>query len=213
MQNNTSKTIKFFFNRFKHGMILYTIRNLLGKFGFDVRPFYTIVENIGADCTFDINADYGDFKIKKLQKDEIKKALALTRIKYDLDKVLNDIAGGHICLGLFKDDTLLSYMFVDFGPTITYTSYSIRLEEKEAYALNMYTFEQHRGKNYSVILRKRSGAYLNDIGILRLYSIVSYFNRPSLNVHAKIGAKRKSLTIYINLLGVLRRLYSFKISS
>ncbi|MGB5359796.1 MAG: GNAT family N-acetyltransferase [Eudoraea sp.] len=189
--------IKWFWNILKNGLFLFGVRNRLARIGFDIDPFYWVLEG---DLTCEspkIKGDPSAYEFTQLNAEEI------TSIKKKIHG--NDDAAGlpnfhdqQICIGLEYKGEVAAFMIIELND-FNYNRKKFHLKENEAYLFHMYTFEAHRGKNLAPYLRYQSYLMLKDMGRNRIYSITQFFNKSSKRFKKKLNARHLQLFMYIIL--------------
>ncbi len=182
--------------RFRYGLVLFSLRNLLAKIGVDIEPYYWFLEEKNACDEPIIKDDINDYTIDYVGIEEVRlmdKTMGLNG-KVMVEAMLN----GQLCIGLRHKGTMASLLSIEPNDFI-HQHRHFTLEEHAAYLLNVYTFRAYRGKNLAPYLKYHSFKLLEKYDIDKLYSINSYFNTSSLKVKKKMGARKLKLYLYVEL--------------
>ncbi|MGI9547349.1 MAG: GNAT family N-acetyltransferase [Flavobacteriaceae bacterium] len=199
--------LKLIKSRFRHGLVLYTVRNFLPRFGLDIDPYYIELEGLdlcGLPTLKDDKDSYtlrniGDRHFMELYETLGWKTLMLQK----------SFEGPHQCMGLFRKKELAALMVIRLE-YFTLKGKKFELKNNEAFLENMYTYEAFRGRNLAPFLRYRCYQHLRDQGQDVCYSVTQYFNQSSLNFKKKLNAKHLHLYFYLGLFRKFRWNYLLK---
>lgn len=199
MERNSGRfyRIHWFLNILRNGLLLYGLRNRLARIGLDFDPFYWVLE---ADTKCNpplIKGNPEEYSFEYIDIEEIK-TIGKSRRGLPEEELLRGYQEGQICIGLRHKKELAAYMFIELND-FNYNRKRIELKDNEAYLLNMYTFEAHRGKNLAPYLRYQSYQLLKEMGKENIYSISAYFNKSTIRFKSKLKAKHQKLYLYIIL--------------
>lgn len=190
--------VKLIWNRIRHGMFIYSLINLLTRFGLDLGPYIWVQEGVSEIEPPVIRGSSDGFSLQYLNLDEVKEISKLSS-GANVEKNVNYILNGQKCIGLKKGEEIAAYMFIEFNDFV-FCGRNFPLKNNEVYLLNMYTFEAFRGKNIAPYLRNESYKLLGEQGIDTFYSITDYFNKASIKFKKKLKAKNLKLYFYIRLI-------------
>lgn len=185
-------------DRIRHGMFLYSVRNLLTRFGLDIAPYFWVLEGketIPAPMVRGM--DQSKLKLSYLDIEDVKK-ISILSSGANLEENVKNFKNGQKCIGLWDEKEIAAYMFIEFNDFV-YQGRTFQLKPNEAYLLNMYTFDSYRGKNIAPFLRFESYRLLKEQGVDTTYSITNYFNTASIRFKKKLKAKNIKLYMYIKL--------------
>ncbi len=206
-KQNRNYTLSLIRNRFKNGLVLYSLRNLLTRTGIDIDLYYWVKEG-HADYVIPRSRDKEtryNFEILGVKDIEAMRSLRMRSNKFEMVK---GIKRGQKCVAFKDGDKVAALMFIEYNDIII-NNKKIQLDEDEAYLLNMYTMNDYRGRNLAPLLRHRSYELLKAEGITKIYSVTEYFNNSSRKFKEKLNAENVSLYF---CLGLFRKKYwTFKL--
>lgn len=209
-ESNRYYRIQLIFKRLRHGMILFSIRNLLSRTGIDIEAYYWVKEGSKAILPPLIKGNLSDYEVKNLSYEETRSALKISSgMQHHLENLKTKFENGQSCIALTHDDKVVAYMFIETKDFILRHKL-FKLKENEAYLLNMYTFETFRGQNYAPYLRYKSYQLLKKQGIEHIYSISAYFNKSSIKFKRKLNAINLKLYLSIELFNIFSKTFLLK---
>ncbi len=183
-------------NRIKNGLFLFTLKNFLSRLGMDIDPYYWDKEGLN-QCTEPIIKDASsNYKVVIVEADEI--GIMNNIMGMDSTELKKDIQNGELCLGIKQKDEIVAVVFAKFNDFI-YKNRTFKLGSNQAYILNLYTFESHRGKNLAPYLRYQCYLVLKEKGVDKIFCITSFFNKSSLRSNKKLNIKHVILFLHIGL--------------
>jgi hypothetical protein len=194
--------------KFKHGLVLQSIRNLLTKVGINIAPYYWVQEGLTETEEPQINGNVSDYTLGFLEPDDLKK-IAASIPGYSADALLADLKAGHLCLGLKYKSEIASFMWINLKDC-SYMPVKIILNSDEAYLTSMYTVESFRGKNLAPYLRYKSYEILKKMGRNKIYSVSEFFNSAAIRYKEKLNAKNLKLVFYLRLFKKLKWSFTLK---
>ncbi len=181
--------------KFRHGLVLFSIRNILASYGLDFGPYYWVQEGTSDIDPPKIKDDESKYTLRSLGVHEIGVMETISGV--ELDKLKKGLLEGRMqCIGLLCEEKVAALMFIEFG-TIENRKRKFVLKDNEAYLSNMYTFHAFRGKNLAPYLRYKSYVLLRERGIDTFYSITACWNKSSHRFKKKLGAQPKELLLSI----------------
>ena len=182
--------------RIRHGLFLFTLRNILTRTGLDFDPYYWFQEIENSCEEPKIRGNIKDYEIVYISSDEIK---IMDKIRgFNAQKLEHNMNKGQLCIGLKHNREIASLLFVELH-NFEYKNRFFELEKHAAYLLNLYTFDAYKGKNLAPYLKYHCFKLLEKYEIDKLYSIISYFNTSSLKVKKKLRARKLKLYLYVGL--------------
>lgn len=199
MEVNKSKSykIQWLLNILRNGLFMYGVRNRLARIGLDFDLFYWVKE-ADLDCKPPlIRGNPVEYPFEYIDIEEII-SIGKSRRGLSEEELLRGYQKGQICIGLRHNKDIAAYMFIELND-FNYNRKRFELKDNEAYLLNMYTFEAHRGKNLAPYLRYLSYQLLREMGRDTIYSISAYFNKSTIRFKSKLNAKHQKLYLYIIL--------------
>ncbi|NND52624.1 MAG: hypothetical protein HKN54_09455 [Flavobacteriaceae bacterium] len=188
-------SFKLFWQLLKHGLFLQALRYGLAKIGIDIMPYYWVQEEVIPTDEPKIKDDNEQFIFKPLDEDEINFILNNSD-SINEQKIRQSLAVGQECVGLINNDNIAAYMFLDLN-NFTFKKRTFNLKGNEAYLLNMFTFNDYRGKNLAPYLRYCCYRYLENRNINVKFSISNYFNKSAIKFKKKLNSK--PLKLYMNI--------------
>ena len=191
--------LKLIWHRIRHGLILYSLRNLLLRIGLDIGPYYLELEGMDRCAEPPLRDDASLYQLSDV--DDLIVLELYETLGWNTRELKATFELPHRCIGLYRDKDLAAFMVIQLQYFII-KGKRFELKENEAYLENMYTYESFRGKNIAPYLRYQSYNILHDQGRQVCYSVTEYFNRSSLNFKKKLNAKH--LKLYLHL-GFFRR--------
>lgn len=189
--------VQWFLNILRNGLLLYGIRNRMARIGLDFDPFYWVLEADSKCSEPLIKGNPKEYAFEYIDIEEIK-SIGKSKRGLKEEELLRGYQDGQICIGLRHNKEIAAYMFIELN-NFNYNRKKFKLKKNEAYLLNMYTFESHRGKNLAPYLRYLSYQLLSDLGKDTVYSISAYFNKSTIRFKKKLNAKHQKLFLYIIL--------------
>ena len=195
-------------NKFKHGLVLHSIRNQLARIGIIITPYYWVQEGMNPADTPEIPGVISDYKVEFIEFEEIMAIRENVRT-YSLDGLLSYFKAGKKCLGLKYKNEITSFMFIDLS-ACKFLSMDFPLQSDEAYLTHMYTMESFRGKNLAPYLRCKSYELLKSMGRERIYSVSVYFNSAAIRYKDKLKARNLKLILYLELFKRLKWSFTLK---
>ncbi|MBD0849687.1 hypothetical protein HPE63_03325 [Maribacter arenosus] len=169
----------------------------MAKIGLDFDLFYWVKE-ADSECEQPlIKGNPEEYSFEYIDIVEIK-SIGKSRRGLPEEELLRGYQEGQICIGLRHNKDIAAYMFIELND-FNYNRKRFKLKENEAYLLNMYTFELHRGKNLAPYLRYLSYQLLHEMGRDTIYSISAYFNKSTIRFKSKLNAKHQKMYLYVIL--------------
>lgn len=182
--------------KFKYGLVWYSIRNILAQCGLDMLAYYWVVEDkvmVDIPKIKDQESNYG---LRYLKREEL---VVMDQISgVNVEALQLQLDEGAECIGLVNGDVIAAVMFIEYG-TIIFKKRRFELKSNEAYLSNMYTFNAHRGKNLAPYLRYQSYLLLRERGYNTFYSVTAYWNKSSVKFKEKLGAIPQALYLHVGL--------------
>lgn len=197
--------ISWLWNILRHGLFLHGLTNRLKKIGIILTPYYWVEEGIFGNEPPQIKGDSSTFKSRKLSLEEVKEA-GKKIAPENKDDMVKGFENGQIYLGLIQNKDIAACMAIELNDFM-FNKKLYRLEQNEAYLLNMWTFNSYRGKNLAPYLRYQSYLLLNEMGRNKTYSLSAFFNKSTLKFKKKLKAKNLKLFLAVNLFNKYHRLF------
>lgn len=194
-EKNKLYIVYFIWNRIQNGLFIFSARNLLARFGFDVGAYYLVQEAIIKCPPPKIKGNFDDYKLKFLTIEDAKE---IDNTLGPSSKLVRTLKNGQLGIGLKYNDQLASHMTIKLND-FEVKHRPFKLKDNEALLLNMYTYESFRGKNLAPYLRYESYKFLKKQGRDTFYSISDYFNKSTIKFKDKLKAKPLKLYFYIIL--------------
>lgn len=196
LENKRHYRLNLIVNRAKNGLILFSIRNLLMRIGINIGPYYWVREGFYPIQEPIIKLNPDECKVAYLDLKDMEE-IRKTRTSFGSD-FTSSLKNGQKCLGLKYNGEIAAFMFIQFNGFI-FQQRTFSFMKNEAYLLNMYTYNNFRGKNLAPYLRYHSYELLKKDGIDTVYSITMYFNKSAIKFKKKLKAKNNKLYLYITL--------------
>jgi len=114
------------------------------------------------------------------------------------------LSRGQRCYGLRIDGELVGYCWMD-PQRCSFPAEDFTLPPGAAYAFDIYTVPSRRGENLAARLNALFHARMLDEGVDTMYSVVDYYNLPSLRFASKIGVRPLHLALYLRIFGLYQR--------
>lgn len=184
-------------NRLRHGLILFTLRNVLMRLGLNISPYYWVQEGLNNIEEPKIKGNPEDYPISYFDRNDILE-ISKTKTAYKPEVLLNEYDKGKKCIGIKYDGEIAAFMFIQFDDVNIYKR-TFELKNNEAYLELMYTYNEFRGRNLAPYLRYCCYELLRKEKKNNLYSISAYFNRPAQKFKKKLNAKNLALYVYIEV--------------
>lgn len=185
-------------NRFKHGMILFTVRNLLMRLGINIFPYYWVQEGAENIEEPKIKGDPIDYPISYFDRNDILE-IAKTKTAYKPEVLLSQFDKGNKCIGLKHKGEIAAFMYVQFDDVHINKKRVFKLKNDEVYLELMYTYNEFRGRNLAPYLRYKCYKLINRERNNKIYSISAYFNNPAQKFKKKLKARNLALYVYIEI--------------
>ncbi|MEZ4792493.1 MAG: hypothetical protein R2783_03210 [Gelidibacter sp.] len=179
----------------RHGLFLQGLRHVIAKIGIDIMPYYWVEEEATRSKMPIIRTENQDFLFKSLNGQDIDSILAKSDA-LNQEKINKSVADGQECVALVHNGDVAAYMFVELKD-FTFKNRLFKIQQNEAYLLNMYSFDDFRGKNLAPYLRYLCYRYLEEKGITKKYSISNYYNKSAIRFKEKLNSK--PLKLYLNI--------------
>ncbi len=188
--------LKLIWYRIKHGLILFSLQNLLFRLGIHVCPYFIDLESKDFADRPVLKDDPNEYSLKEVSESDIRRTFEV--VGWTTEKLDQSFQQDHKCIGIVKGGEVAAVM------TIQLESYVVRgrrfeLQNNEAYLENMYTYEAHRGKNIAPYLRYLSYELLSEMGREVCYSSTDYLNRSSRRFKQKLGVRHHQLYLYLRI--------------
>lgn len=195
-ENQNTSALKRYYDIVKSGLFLFGLRNRLANIGIDINPYYWVEEEYRRCQVPKIKDDASKYTLKYLTIDEVR---SITR-QYNTysEDIIKGLEKGQLCVGLEYEGEIACYTFIELND-FEIKKQSFKLKPNEAYLLNMWTFQKHRGKNLAPYLRYQTYRILEERGVNTKYSITQYFNKSSIKFKNKLNSKNHYLYLSIVL--------------
>lgn len=184
-------------NKFRYGLVLQSIRNMLTKIGIVITPYYWIKENIPYTAIPEIKGSISEYSVEFLEEKDMR-VLSENARGYSEAEFMTRLRDGNLCLGLKHNDEVVTFMWI-FLKRCDFMPVNIPLKRNEVYVSDMYTMEPYRGKNLAVYLRYRSYPIIREMGRDTIFSVTEYFNTSAMKYKKKLNPTNLNLVLYIKL--------------
>jgi hypothetical protein len=195
------RTLGLIRQKFKYGLVWYSIRNILAQLGLDILLYYWVVEGKIAVSAPPIKDREARYSLRYLRREELEVMNQISGVNAETMQLQMD--EGAECVGMVCDDVIAAVMFIEYG-TIVFKKRRFELKSNEAYLSNMYTFNAYRGKNLAPYLRYQSYLLLQERGFDTFYSVTDYWNKSSIKFKEKLGAIPQALYLHF---GILKKIH------
>jgi hypothetical protein len=194
-KKNEISQFKRIINKFRYGLVLQVIRNMLTRLGIEITPYFWIQEGIVNIEIPIVEGIVSDYTVEFLDAKDMK-IIGNNARGYSEKDFLSRLADGKLCLGLKHHDNIATFMWINLREC-TYEPVNMPLGEGEVYLTDMYTMESYRGKNLATYLRYRSYDILKKMGRYKLFSVTEYFNTSATKYKQKLNPKKLKLVLYM----------------
>ncbi|MGB3150337.1 MAG: GNAT family N-acetyltransferase, partial [Maribacter sp.] len=195
--NDKNYTKNLIRNRIKNGLILFSLRNFLSRTGIDIAPYFWVLEGSKEYEVPKIKGSISDYELAYLNIQDLE-AIGEYKTRLTMSELIKGLEDGQKCIALKNNEKIAAFMFIQYENFI-FSGRSFLLNNKDAYLLNMYTFDNYRGKNLAPYLRHKSYEILKEKGKENIYSITDYFNKSSIRFKEKLEARNTVLYLRITL--------------
>jgi len=182
-------------SKFRHGLVLQTVRNQLTRIGIKITPYYWVQEGLNITEAPHIKGDISEYTVEFIEAEEIKR-IAHDVHAYSEQGMLKMLEKGTKCLALRHKEEIASLMYINLDEC-DFASLDLPLKDDEAYLTYMYTMDDFRGKNLAPYLRYRSYEILKGLGREKIYSVSVLFNSSAIRYKEKLNAKNLKLVLYL----------------
>lgn len=195
-------------NKFRYGLVLQSVRNMLTRIGIVITPYYWMQEDITYSSMPEIKGSISEYSVEFLEEKDMR-ILSENARGYSEAEFITRLRDGKLCLGLKRNDEVLAFMWIflkhcDFEPI------NIPLKSNEVYISDMYTMESYRGKNLAVYLRYRSYRIIKEMGRDTIFSVVEYFNTSAMKYKQKLNPRKLDLVLFIKLFNRFKWRFTIK---
>ncbi len=182
--------------RVRHGLLFMTLRGILVKMGIDIGLYYWVQEGVDPVDPPKVKGNEEEYNFGFLDLEDIK---SLKNISFfSPNKLVKRYNDGLKIIGLKdRNSQIAAVMCIEYK-NFTYRKKRFHLKNDEVYLLNMYTYQNFRGKNLAPYLRFCSYNLLKQEGIKKIYSVTDYYNKSSQKFKRKLSAK--PLTLYFAII-------------
>jgi len=188
--------------KFRHGLVLQSIRNQLARIGLEILPYYWVQEGMNITETPKIKGMVSDYTVAFLGPEDIKR-IGVDPWGISVDIQLADLKAGKKCLGLKHNGEIAAFMWINLHEC-TFAPARKPLKNDEAFLNYMYTEELFRGKNLATYLRYKSYDILKEMGRNKIYSVTEYLNSSAVRYKEKLNADNLKLVLFIKLFNRLK---------
>jgi hypothetical protein len=177
------------------------ILNALKRVGITILPYYLFRRPLAVPGKM---PDRGPFQFLELHDDAMADIAAMPMVSSGEQAYRGRLQQGQRCFGLRRSDETVAYCWMDSRECRVNGEW-FPLRAGEVYAYDIYTLPRLRGQNLAPLLNACFSDMLRESGITTVYSVIDYYNRPSLNFAEKIGARAQRLNLYIRLFGLFEK--------
>ncbi len=179
-------------------VLLLCLRQGLEHLGILLNPFYYIRESTPEEPPEPCKKIPEEFEFSLFGPEELDLISRHPERKGYVDPayVLDNFAHGDLCLGCKCRGEIAGFTWYSLTEN-RHWFYSCKMQENEAYLLDMYIFKAYRRHHLSLILRYQNYLLLNAQGRTRFYSITDLTNTASLCFKQRLGAKKVFLGLHI----------------
>ena len=201
-------TIKYFFSKIRHNLLIHVLINKLAKRGIIINPFYIVkVRKRYIDTPPKIrDNDPASYKVEIFNKNDLE-ALGGNNpwpwywyTKAELQKYLDD---NILVICVKHNELIVSSHMLNLNKG-DFDLYPFELKSNEAYGFNLFTLESYKGKNLSAFQIYHTFDILEKFGKDVVYTINDYFNKSTIKVSKKNNAIPVKLVLYISLFKKLK---------
>lgn len=183
-------------SRFRHGLVLYSLRNFLSRLGLEILPYWLEREGLDQCVEPPIKGNPAEYRVAPMEKEVI--AQFFREQNWESSAWEESPLWDQYAYGLYHKSQLAAFMMMR-NRGFEYKGKFFKLQDNESYLENMYTFDAFRGKNLAPYLRYKCYEVLAREGRTTCYSVTQYFNTSSLKFKTKLGVRHKALYLHLGL--------------
>ena len=190
--------LKYLKQKMKHNSIMRIILDGLIKVNIKVTLYFLVFKELFNETIPHLETGFDDYEICSLGPDDMKIIAAIPERKIHEKTFLRWLNEGKKCLGAKWRGELAAFIWYDLNEcNAEFRRFS--LAPDEAYLFDAYTMMNFRGKRIAPYLVYQLYKEFSKLNRTRLYSIIYYFNRQSINVMKKMHGKPIELVLHISI--------------
>ena len=198
--------LREFKKRYREGLILNTIYEVLKQKYFEINLFYFYQGNLIDGTNLETQPKIEPIEIAHLKPSDMKNLATKAERDYSEDEMLEMLSEGCICIGIKYKDEIISWGWANLkNAKNDLLSISFDLKENEAYIFGMRTLRAFRGKALAPYLRCHTYKYLVETGRTKYCGFIFFSNIPSIRYHRKLNAKPVKLFMNVKFLNKYSR--------
>jgi ribosomal protein S18 acetylase RimI-like enzyme len=195
MRLRLKSRINAMLNVVQHHLVAQRVLERLARVGVTINPYVLFREGVRPHQT-DWPGLAEEFPSSVLVASDIAAVAACDfrteeQIQARLDK-------GHLCIVIKSGERIAGYSWADFDE-VNDMACDYELGPGEAYLYDGFIMPEFRGRSLAAYMRVECYRHLHHGGKHTFYSIVDYFNRPSIRWKAKLNAEAIRLYLQIKL--------------
>lgn len=161
------------------------VLNALKRVGIIVLPYYVFARRLVPAAG---NGPGGNTGLVELGAQDMARIAAPPLSTNSETTFRNRLLEDHRCFGLTVGGTLLAYNWMS-PVSCKVNGEWLELRPDQAYAYDIYTVPEQRGRNLAGMLNAHFSEWLLSRGVTTVLSVVDYYNRPSLTPSARSTVK------------------------
>ena len=143
-----------------------------------------------------------EFEFRRLDADELMSVFAQDpNTHLDETFVQDALTKGDLCVGAFRENELVAYVWRAFGRTPHNTDVDVEVNAPYWYTYKMLTLPQARGHNLGGRLTLYADTFCQDAKCIGGVGFVETHNRASLRTNLKVGTQKVGFAGYLKCFG------------
>ena len=195
------KFINKIIEKFKYGIFLQSVFNILRKIGIEIVPNYWVKES-RVDINVEEKEKYSDYSFGFFNLDEICMISGFKNDPYrewiEKDALQKRLDDGNKCFGVKYNNEIVAFLWIDLEKCES-IFFPHQLKKNEAYIFDVYIVKNFRGKRLASYMRNQAYQVLSQEDIDTFYSLCNIFNTPSIKSKKRLDGKFLNTILYIRL--------------
>jgi len=182
---------------FRHGLVRMRLLERLKKLGLGLEPYYLTKVGNFKDPEPQWESRFSEYETGFVGP-EVMKEVASCGEQLPEVLLLDRLERGLSCFAIKHRERIAAYVWCAFEQ-INDSMYKASLKEKEVHLYNVWTRPEYRGKGIAAFMMYQCVNALEEKGIANFYTLVNYFNTPSLRFHQKINVRFVKLGLQVSI--------------